>query len=66
MFARLFSALVFLHNRLKEPTSMLAMAYLADKFDITVGDIAPLITTGLGFAAFFIPEAQPLVRVKLD
>jgi hypothetical protein len=64
---RIYSALLYLKARLKEPSSVLAIAYLTDKYHINPGDIATLTgvaTTVLGLGGFFIAETKPITVVN--
>ena len=64
---KIYSALIYLKARLKEPSSILAIAFLADKFGVSVGDIGNIVgvvTTLLGVGGFFIAEAKPLTVVS--
>jgi len=68
MKEQIFSALLYLKARLQEPSSLVAIAFLADKFHVSAGDIANIlgvVTTCLGFGGFFIAEKKP-ITVVLD
>jgi len=63
MVNKIYSSMVYLVQRLKEPSSLIAIAYLTDKYQIDFGVVTALATTLLGFLGFFIKECKPETKV---
>ena len=63
MVTKLYSSLVYLARRIKEPSSLIAIAYLTDKYQIDFGVVTTLATTLLGFLGFYIKECEPETKI---
>lgn len=63
MVNKIYSSLVYLFRRVKEPSSLVAIAYLTDKYKIDFGVVTVIATTLLGFLGFYIKECDPETQI---